>query len=72
MNRKEDYTEKMRGASEEKCKENMQRAHVQEQKEERIVNLRDKLLRAFECAAEDHRLLVEELRETQDTVRSIE
>ena len=70
--RKDYHAEKMRGAVEEKAEVNMYRAHDQEQKEELICNLRSELERAFEFCSEDHRLLVEELRELQIALKSIE
>ena len=70
--RKDYYSEKMRGAVEEKAEANMYRAHDQGQKEEHIVNLRSELESAFEFCSEDHRLLVEELRELKIALKSIE
>ena len=70
--RKDYYAEKMRNVGEEKAEVNMHRAHDQEQKEERIVNLRSELESAFEFCSDDHRLLVEELRELQIALKSIE
>ena len=70
--RKDNYSEKMRGAVEEKAEVNMYRAHDQEQKKERICNLRSELESAFEFCSDDHRLLVEELRELQIALKSIE
>ena len=64
--RKDNYLEKMRGAVEEKAEANRYQAHDQEQKEELICNLRSELESAFEFCSEDHRLLVEELRELQN------
>jgi len=70
--RKDNYLEKMRGAVEEKAEANRYQAHDQEQKEELICNLRSELESAFEFCSEDHRLLVEELRELKIALKSIE
>lgn len=69
--RKDYYSEKMRGAVEEKAEANMRREHDQEQKEEYICNLRSELESAFEFCSEDHRLLIEELRDIQTVIKHI-
>ena len=69
--RKDYYSEKMRGAVEEKAEANRYQAHDQEQKEGHIVNLRSELESAFEFCSEDHRLLVEELRDIQTVIKHI-
>lgn len=50
----------------------MPRAHEQEQKEARIRDLRDDIESAFEKVEEDFGKMENELRVTQDALRSIE